>query len=93
MLIKKVPQRLWGYGLKWVEEIMQRTAVSAGSLHYRTSLEEVTGETLDISDYLDFSFYDWCWYNDNSSLEETKLSKWLGISHRIDSLMSYWVLT
>ena len=39
MLRKKVPQRLWGYGLKWVEEIMQRTAVSAGSLHYRTSLE------------------------------------------------------
>ena len=72
---------------------MQRTSGSASYLHCHTSLEEVTDETPDISEYLDFAFYDWCWYNDNASLEETKLSKWLGISHRIDSLMSYWVLT
>ena len=72
---------------------MHRNAGLAGSLHYHTSLEEVTGETLDISDYLDFSFYDWCWYNDNASLGETKLGKWLGISYPVGSLMSYWVLT
>ena len=72
---------------------MQRTTVSAGSLHYRTSLEEVTGETLDISDYLDFSFYDWCWYNNNIVLGDTKLGKRMVVSHRIRSIMSYWVLT
>ena len=72
---------------------MQRTAVSAGSLHYRTSLEQVTGETPEISDYLDFAFYDWCWYNDNAVLGETKLGRWMGIYHRVGSLMSYWVLT
>ena len=55
----KVPQRLWDYGLKWVADIMQRNYGSAGSLHYRTSLEEVTGETPDISEYLDFEFYEW----------------------------------
>ena len=49
MLIKKVPHRLWYYGLKWVAYIMQRTAGLAGSLHYRNSLEDVTGETPDIS--------------------------------------------
>ena len=60
-LRKEVPYRLWGCVLKWVTNIMQRTAGSASSLHYRTSLEEVTGETPDISEYLDFSFYYWCW--------------------------------
>ena len=34
------------------------TAGSESSIHYRTLLEEVTGETSDISEYLDFAFYD-----------------------------------
>ena len=58
MLRNKASHRLWDYGLKWVAEIMQRTAGSEGSLHYCTSLEEATSETPEISEYLDFVFYD-----------------------------------
>ena len=47
----------------------------------------------DISEYLNFSFYDLCWYNDNAGLGETKLGWWLGVSHCVGSLMSYWILT
>ena len=93
MLKKKVPRRLWDYGIKWVCEVIQRTASTSGDLSRRTALEQLTGETPEISEYLDFTFYDWCWYNDNAGLGETKLGRWLGISHRIGSLMSYWVLT
>ena len=93
MLKKKVPRRLWDYGVKWVCEVMQRTASTSGDLSGRTALEQLTGETPEISEYLDFTFYDWCWYNDNAGLGETKLGRWLGVSHRVGSLMSYWVLT
>ena len=92
MLRKKVPHRIWDYVLKRVAEIMQRTAGSAVSLHCRTYLEELTGETPDISEYLYFAFHFWCCYNDNSGLEETKLGKWMGVSHRVVSLMYYWVI-
>ena len=34
------------------------------------------GETPEISEYLNFSFYYWCCYNDNAGLGETKLG-WL----------------
>ena len=68
---------------------MQRTAGSENSLHYCTSLEEVKVKTPDISDYLNFEFHDWCWYNNNASLLETKLVKCLGVSHRVGSFMSY----
>ena len=44
-------------------------------------------------DYIDFAFYYWCWYNNNAGLGDTKLVKWMGISHRVGSLMSYWFLT
>ena len=93
MLRKKVPKRLWDYGLRWVCEIMQRTAAWSGSLEGRCPLEIVTGETPDISEYLDFGFYDWCWYHENAGLGELKLGRWLGVSYRVGSAMSYWILT
>ena len=65
---KRVPKRLWDYGLKWVSEVRVRTSSDAGDLRNRTPLERVTGDTVDISEYLDFGFYDWCWYHENARL-------------------------
>ena len=93
MLKQQVPNRLWDYSIHWVCEIMQCTASNSGRLQGRTPLEQLTGETPDISEYLDFSFYNWCWYNDNAGLGGAKLGCWLGVSHHVGSLMSYWVLT
>ena len=88
MLKKKVPKRLWDYGIKWVCEVMQYTASTSGDLSGRTALEQLTDETPEISEYLDFTFYDWCWYNDNAALGKTKLGRWLGISHHVGSLLT-----
>ena len=56
ILKKKVPRRKCDYGLRWVGEIMQCIVSWSGSLEGRTSFEMVTGETPDISEYLDFGF-------------------------------------
>ena len=88
-----VPKRLWDYGLKWVSEVRVRTSSDATDLKGRTPLEQVTGDTMDISEYLDFGFYDWCWYHENAGLGPTKRGRWLGVAHRVGGLMSYWVLT
>ena len=53
----------------------------------------MTGETPEISEYVDFSFYDWCWYKENAGKGETKFGRGLGVSHRTGSLMSFWILT
>ena len=74
-------------------EIMQRTASDAGTLHERTGLEKVTGETPEISEYIDFGFYNLCWYKENTGMGETKMGRWLGVSHKTRSLMSFWILT
>ena len=93
MLKKKVPKQLWDYGIKCVCEVVQCTASTSGDVSGRTALEQLTGKTPEISEYLDFTFYDWCWYNDNARLGEMKLGQWLGVSHRVGSLMTYWILT
>ncbi|KAI2498409.1 Reverse transcriptase (RNA-dependent DNA polymerase) [Fragilaria crotonensis] len=92
MVRKNLPKKLWDFGLQWVCDIQNRTANSARGLDGRCPLERVTGETVDISEYLDFGFYDWVWYRENAGLGETKLGRWLGVSHRIGKLMSLWVL-
>ena len=90
---KRVPRRLWDYGLRWVSEVRVRTSSDAADLTGRTPLEQITGDTVDISKYLDFSFYDWSWYHDNAGLGLTKLGRWLGVAHKVGGLMSYWILT
>ena len=37
--------------------------------------------------------YDQVWYHKNAVLGERITGRWLGVSHRTGSLMSYWVLT
>ena len=39
----------------------------------KTALEIITGETLDISEYLNFGFYDWVVYQTYAGLGELSL--------------------
>ena len=93
MVKRRVPRRLWDYGLRWVCEIQNLTSNSSRGLDGRCPLEQITGESVDISEYLDFGFFDWVWYKDNAGLGETKIGRWLGVSHRVGTLMSFWILT
>ena len=54
-------------------------------------MEALTGETLEIYQYLDFGFYDRVWFKEDAGLGDTKLGIFLGVSHYIGYLMSYWV--
>ena len=57
------------------------------------ALQNVTGETIDISEYLDFSLYDPVWYKDNAGTTPIKPGRWLGVADRTGRLMCYQVLT
>jgi hypothetical protein len=93
MVKRKVPKRLWDYGIVWACEIMSLTLNSSFFLDGRTPMKQMTGETHNISEYLDFSFYEWVWYKDNAGLGEIRIGRWLGEAHRVGNLMSYWILT
>jgi len=92
MIRKRVPKELWDYGLRWVSEVNSLTHTSAGSLNGCIPIAEVTGETPDISEYLDFGFYDYVWYKDNAGLSPNEPGRWLGVSSRVGRNMCYWVL-
>jgi hypothetical protein len=86
------PRRLWNYGIPHVCAIMRMTASFAGRLQGRTPIEQLMGETPDISEYLDFGFYDLVWFKPDAGIGEIKIGRFLDVSHNIGSLMSYWIL-
>ena len=72
---------------------MSLTYHVAGPLNSGIPRKHITGETEDISEYLDFGFYDQVWYKDNAGLSEEKLGPWFGVSHNTGRLMRYHILT
>ena len=92
---KRVPKRLWDFGLVYKSELLTR--MSRGSDKH-SGYEEVTGDTPDISEWLDFEFYDLVWWLDRPNKPDVtdttrRLACWLGVSHRISSDMCYWLIT
>ena len=72
---------------------MQRNSTQAGGLTGTCPFQDVTEETPDISEYLDFGFYNHVSYKENSRLGMMAIGRWLGLSHRFGGLMSYCILT
>ena len=93
MLKRKVPPRLWDYGLVYETNILNR--IPRGREQH-TGIEIVTGETPDISEWLDFKFYNWVWYYNQKKIEIDGigrcLARWLGVAHRVGSNLYYWLL-
>jgi hypothetical protein len=95
MTKRKVSKRLWDFGLVYESELLSR--MSWGS-NQRTGYKEVTGQTPDISEWLDFEFYDLVWWLDRPTKpsitdDSRRLARWLGVSHRVGSDMRYWLIT
>jgi hypothetical protein len=94
MTERHVPSRLWDYGLVYIAEIL---SIIARGKNGRPGIEAVMGHTVDISEWLDFEFYDYVWYWDEKGSDMTEeqrlIGRWLGIAHRVGSDMTYWILT
>jgi hypothetical protein len=93
MLKKNVPKLFWDYGLRWVCEIMSRTLTRTQRMNGGITSQNVTGETVDISNYLDFGFYDYVVYRDNAGLSESKIGRLLGVAKNVGTMLTFYVLT
>ncbi len=90
---KNASHQLWDYGMVYETELMNRYSRGPDG---RTGYEEVTGNTPDISEWCDFEWYDLVWYRPHGKLTDAdkayELALWIGVSHRVGSDMSYWLL-
>ena len=89
---RNVPDRLWDFGVRYVCETGNITVNSSKYSGERTPIEIITSDTPGISEHLDFGFYDLVTFRSNAGMGTPEIGRWLGVSHRVGQLMSYWIL-
>jgi hypothetical protein len=89
------PVEFWCYAAQWAAKIISLTAHDLPILGSRTPEERIIGRTPDISEYANYSWYQWVWYRDQASFPEPqiRLGRWLGVSEDVGQAMTYWILT
>ena len=73
--LNNTPNRLWDYGLQWVCDLMQRTVNLRFDTKNRTPYVIVLGDTPEISEYMDFAFYSYIWFKEQSGLGDRILAQ------------------
>ncbi|GFH56846.1 hypothetical protein CTEN210_13322 [Chaetoceros tenuissimus] len=87
---RRIPNKVWDYQIVWECQIYSRTCHNGKD----TGLERLTGDTIDISEWLDFEFYDLVWFWDDRDDEaKPSVGRWLGVSHHVGSALCYYILT
>jgi hypothetical protein len=89
---KRVPEELWDFGLEYTADLCN--FIARPELDYRTPYEVLTGDTPDISDYLNFEFYQWVKVYDPTAFPSSRkyLGRWLGPAHQIGQALCYFIL-
>ena len=88
-----MPGELWDFA--WNHTFDLRPRIARASAGWRTPWEVVTGETPDISEWIDFGFYDFVTFKDGDTSwpdERWELGRWLGRSHDVGAGLVYWIL-
>lgn len=82
--------QLWEYGLVYILEIQW---LLAQGTNQQNVIEKVLGQMVDISEGLDFDFYDRVWYWDHQktdmSNDQAQIGRWLGMARCVDCNMTH----
>ena len=95
MVRRNVPLRLWCYALEYACELESIMVPTMFRNKGRSGYEMIFGNTPDISEYVEFEFYDFCWYWDTPQSyphEKKSLGRWLGVAHRVGQSMVFYVM-
>lgn len=76
-----VPWRLWDYSLECEVVILSFLARGGDGI---PGLDKIVDEKVNITEYLDFGFWERVWFHDKDK-EPPTLGRWLGVAHHIGS--------
>jgi hypothetical protein len=94
MYSTKAPKRLWNFCGRWVSEIRNLTAHPIPALNGRVPEEHISNQTPDISEYIQFDFYDYVYFLDHPKDDvRPMIGRWIGVAKNVGSAMCYYVLT
>ena len=86
------PIVLWDYCIEYNSELRSITATKNIELGGRTPFEKVMGYTPDISELVEFEWYQWVWFFASTKLDRVQLGRWLGPAHNAGQGLAYYIL-
>ena len=95
MYKSQCPKRFWCYCGQWVAAIRRFIAHNIPALEGSNPYERIHARTADISEYVQFDWYQFVWYLDPSQdgIQPTRvIGRWLGVAVDTGSKMCYYVL-
>lgn len=91
MNLHKCPDAFWDFAMEYIIKLRQMLVRTAAN--DRSPIETITGDTPDTSEFIDFDFYQWIKYREQTDKDDPiKLGRWLGIAHDVGSALTYWIL-
>jgi hypothetical protein len=88
------PEELWDFCVKYVVELRNRLARPLPRLQGRTSQEIITGNFPDISELLEFKWYQLIWYYEPNEFphQNKQIARQIGIANHVGQALCYWIL-
>jgi hypothetical protein len=85
---------LWDFCCIYTMELRNRLVRPLPQLNGRTPIEVLTGNTPDISEFLEFEWYQPVWFYEPDVFprQNKQLARWLGVAHRVGQAMCFWML-
>ena len=84
--------QLWCFFYEYSAGILSLFATGRFDLQGRSFYEVLIHYTPDISDYVSYTWFQWCWYY-NESTKSKQLCCWLGPAHQVgQAFFSYIIL-
>jgi hypothetical protein len=97
MYRSKCPKRFWCYCGEWTAAIRRFTAHNMPGLDGTNPYETIYARTADISEYVQFDWYQYVWYLEPAQLANgvktrKAIGRWLGVATNTGSKMCYRIL-
>ena len=68
------------------------TATDIYGLNGGTPFESVLGFTSDISELMEFGWFDWVWFHNPVDPTKNQLGRWMGPAHNVGQELAYYTL-
>ena len=87
------PIRLWDYCWEYINLLKSSTATNHFMLDGVTPYEKVYSHPPNITELVQYKWFDWLWYYNPAENDKEKLGRWLGPAHHVGEVHTYYILT
>ena len=91
MMSTNTPICLWCFCYEYTADLLSLLAIGQFDLQGRTPYEVVMQYTPDISEYVSFTWFQWCWFHDENT-KTKQLCRWLGPAHQTGQYFCSYII-